>query len=106
MFLKLTPKTIGFLQALGLGAYIALIALAINFLSQYAPEQDNKILAPITFLLAFVISALISSALILGYPVILFFDGKKSEAIKIVVWSAIWLVILLGIMVFGLFWLA
>jgi len=38
--------------------------------------------------------------LILGYPILLFFDGRKAEAVKIIIWSALWLILFLGIFVF------
>ncbi len=48
----------------------------------------------VLFLLAFVISALICGSLILGYPLLLFSSGQHNEAMKIVLWSLLWLVVL------------
>jgi hypothetical protein len=108
---KFSPKTIAFLQASGLTGYIglfAVLALRMQSLGQYieASGASYPILAIILFLMAFVISVLISATIILGYPIHLFFDGRKSEALKIVFWSAAWLVVFLGIFVlFALFFL-
>ena len=44
------------------------------------------------FLLAFVISAVISGSLVLAYPAVLFFDGRRREALRVVFWSAAWLI--------------
>ncbi|OGC93180.1 MAG: hypothetical protein A2142_09275 [candidate division Zixibacteria bacterium RBG_16_48_11] len=109
---KFSPKTIAFLQASGLTGYIGLFAVFALRMQSWgraieASEASHPFWAIILFLIAFVISALVSATLILGYPIHLFFDGRKSEALKIVFWSAAWLVVYLGIFVvlFALFFL-
>ena len=89
-----SPKVIGFLQATGLGAYIAVFA-ALAFQMRTWVEANAISIHPVIgitlFLLAFVISALISGSAILAYPAMLFFNGRKEEAIRILFWSAVWL---------------
>ena len=41
------------------------------------------------FLMAFVISALITGSIALAYPAILFFDGYRKRALEIVLWTGI-----------------
>ncbi len=92
--MKRQPAVIGLIQALGLTAYVLIFASAINLLemSHWEPK-----LTPITgislFLLTFVFSALVSASLILGYPARLFFAGKGRQAVLIIAWSAVWLVV-------------
>ena len=90
-----------FFQALGLALYVGLFAVfAIRIPPWFEKNQaTHPALGIILFLLAFVISAVISGSIILGYPIFLFFEGKRKDALKIVVWSVVWLLLLLGIFV-------
>jgi len=73
-----------FFLALGEGIYISLVALAMFIVEKFfGSKPDPVIIAPIAFLLLFVISASISGALILGKPLMLYLDGKKKEAIQL-----------------------
>lgn len=93
--MKYTSKKIGFFQATGLLVYIFLIAEFFRLAPiLFGGTIFVAFVSIILFLLLFVISALISGALILGYPVVLFFEGKKIEAIKTILWSLVWLFIL------------
>lgn len=94
-FMKTSPRTIGFIQAAGLTVYVSLFAILIQQAQTWFLLHGIQ-LSPMTsivfFLLAFVISALICGSLILGYPILLFSSGKHREAMKIVLWSLLWLV--------------
>ena len=92
--MKNTPQTIGALQAIGLVLYIALIATIMTTIASNPPiENKNPLLGISLFLLMFVTSALICGTIALGYPIKLFFtDGKRSEAIHVVLWTIGWLV--------------
>lgn len=98
--MKHNPKAIAFAQAVGLTAYVALVALFMqNAQNWFGPQKESPILGPMVFLLVFVVSALISASLMLGYPAILFFKGKRKTALKIVLQSAGWLVFFLAIII-------
>lgn len=48
---------------------------------------------PVFFLVLFVVSALISALLVLGYPIILFWEKKQTvKALKLVVYTTAWLI--------------
>lgn len=47
----------------------------------------------IIFLLIFVVSALISGSIVLGYPLFLFTKGEKKMAAKIVGFTIAWLIV-------------
>jgi hypothetical protein len=102
---KLSPTVIALLEALGLTAYITLFVVVVNTAPRPEDVFDrNPILGMATFLLAFVTSALICGSIVLGYPSYLLFNGEKEKALKIVAWSAAWLVVFLVIAVaIGLF---
>lgn len=92
-----SPKRIGLMQAAGLAAYVMLFA-TLAYQVRTLVEAHTIAIHPIAgitlFLLAFVISALISGSIILAYPTSILFDGRKGEALKIVFWSATWLILL------------
>jgi uncharacterized membrane protein len=53
-------------------------------------KVDN-ILVPFVFLLLFSLSAATVGSLTLGLPVLMFFDGKKTDSIKAAIYSIGWL---------------
>jgi len=64
-------------------AVILYIVAVVNFLF-YVPKYlgvDESIFIPILMLMLFVFSAALTSALVLGRPLLWFFEGKKREAI-------------------------
>lgn len=92
--MKNNPKLIALGQAVGLLAYVLLVAFFMkNAQNWFGPDKDNPILGPVVFLLIFIISALVSASIILGYPALLFFQGQRKTALKIVLMSAGWLVL-------------
>jgi len=97
--MKFSPKILAFFQALGLAVYVGLFALlALHIAPWFENNQaTHPAIGIILFLLAFVISAIISGSIILGYPIFLFFEGRRKDALKIVVWSVVWLLLFLGI---------
>jgi hypothetical protein len=93
---KYSPQKIGFFQAIGVVLYICLFATAVQIVQNWRPSffmQSGPASGIIIFLLVFVVSATICGAMFLGYPAVLLFEGKKSEAVKTVLWSILWLVI-------------
>ncbi len=85
-----------FLCALGEVIYISLVATAMFTVGKlFGDKPDPDIIAPIAFLLLFVISAAVSGALILGKPVMLYLDGQKPDALKLFGLTLGWLVLFL-----------
>jgi hypothetical protein len=87
---KLSISFKGFLYALGVVIYIAGVATLMQNGSKLFGEQDNA-LTPIAVLLLFVVSALITSTLVLGRPIYLYFEGEKKEAVKLFFLTGTWL---------------
>ena len=79
-----------FLSSLGALAYIAFVALLMQNGEAIFGKFTN-ILGPITFLLLFVVSALVVGALILGKPFMLYLDGKKKEAVSLFLATCAWI---------------
>lgn len=83
------------LSALGVLVYIFLLSLFMNNGSKMFGEEDNKMLAPILFLLLFIFSALVTGFLILGKPIMLYLDNEKKPAVKLLFYTGVCLFILL-----------
>jgi len=73
------------IDSLGTFAYITLVASLMFFLqSSFSGQPDKKtIIVPIAMLLLFVCSAAITGFLVFGKPAMLYFDGKKREAVSL-----------------------
>src|SRR5574344_750383 len=92
----------GITHALGVLAYIVLLALFMNNANNWFGEDDRGILAPIAMLLLFILSALVTSSLVLAKPIMLYIDGKKKEAIKLLFFTGLSIFVLV-LIVFSIF---
>ncbi len=81
-------------SAVGVAAYVAVISYVMRN-GEKVFGQVNNFLGPIAFLLMFVLSATITGALVLGRPAMLFLDGQKKEAVKLFLFSAGWLLVII-----------
>lgn len=93
--MRYSPKSVGFLQAIGVSVYIGLFAF-IAFRVQHWTQTHPFLIHPIAgitlFLLAFVISAVICGSIVLIYPITLFFGGQKVDSLKVLFWNAVGLI--------------
>lgn len=97
----------GFLQALGVAAYCTLVGLFM-WNSNHIFGPMNNFLGPVLVLVLLSASALTCGLIVFYKPYKLFFAGKKSEAIEVVVSTSvflftIFLVFLLGLVLLGKF---
>lgn len=93
---KPSLEFIAFLQALGLVAYCFLVSLVMAGLNQTFHNLPMPVLGPVIVLTLFVASALISSSIVLAYPLVIFWNQKNTtRALKLVLETAAWLAILL-----------
>jgi len=66
--------------------YVAVVATVMqNAQRLFGSEKPDTVLAPIGILLLLVVSAATMGLLIFGKPVMLYLDGKKREAVAMVV---------------------
>lgn len=91
---------LGLLQALGTGLYAALVVTAVFIIGSIVEEGVDdrpltQILAPIAFLISFIVSACISGAMVLGYPIALALNRRVREAFMLVAATVGWLVLML-----------
>lgn len=63
--------------------YIAVVATMMYNARWIFGDGEDSVLAPIGFLLLFVVSAAVMAMLIFGKPVMLYVDGKKREGVML-----------------------
>lgn len=82
-----------FLQALGVVLYTS----GVSWLMLNGERLFGKMAnfwGPLMMLLLFMVSALITSLLVFGRPIYLYFEGKKKEGIQLLFWTAGWLIVI------------
>lgn len=91
----------GAAHSLGVLAYVSLVVTFMNN-AQKIFGNDNPPLTGVVALLVFILSALITGSLVLGKPIMLYLDGKKTEAVKLLFYTGVSLFILLLLAMGGL----
>jgi hypothetical protein len=91
---------LGLLQALGTALYVALVVTLITVITSLADEdfedrQLAQIVVPVAFLVFFIVSACITGAMVLGYPIVLALNQRIREAFMLVAATVGWLVLML-----------
>lgn len=82
-----------FLNAIATTGYVILVVLFLFSLQRFASKPET-IIIPMSMLLLFVCSAAITGFLVFGKPVMLYIDGKKKEAVSLLVHTIGMLVII------------
>ncbi len=81
------------INSIGTAVYIALVATLMTKGNQIF-GQATGILGGVGILLLFTLSALIVGTLVLGKPLMLYLDGNKKEAVKLLIYTIIILAVL------------
>jgi hypothetical protein len=87
----------GATHALGVLIYIFLLATFFSRASGWFGEADQKIITPVAALMLFVFSALVTGGLILGKPLMLYFDGHKKEGVKLLFFTGLGLFVFMAL---------
>ncbi|MBI4116233.1 hypothetical protein HY449_00645 [Candidatus Pacearchaeota archaeon] len=74
-----------FIDAFWTSAYVIIVALLPYFLGQSALKDVKSIIIPIAMLMLLVFSVALVGSLIFGRPVIWYVDGKKKDAVSLLV---------------------
>jgi hypothetical protein len=90
-----------FLDAIGVVAYISLIAFLLSGGEKVFQNAPNFI-APLFMLVLFVISATVTAFFVLSRPVQFFISGMRKEAFSALFFTLAWLVIVLIAIVISL----
>ncbi|MFZ2804369.1 MAG: hypothetical protein WA001_04030 [Patescibacteria group bacterium] len=73
------------LNALGTAAYIAVVATFFANAHFLGNKAEGTVLIPMAMLLLLVVSASVTGSLVLGRPVLWYLDGKKKEAVTLLI---------------------
>lgn len=79
-------------HAVLVAGYVSLVATIMTHGEQLF-KQDHSVLAPIAFLMLFVLSAAIVGALVLGRPAMMYLAGDRSGGMKFFGYTIGWLVL-------------
>ena len=79
---------LGLIQAIGVTIYCGLVGSVMQNGSKLFGQKDN-FMTPVFVLIMLSVSVLICGLLVIKKPYELFFDGKKKEAINVVVYTAV-----------------
>lgn len=91
-FGELPPNQLGFLQALGVTLYCSFVGVLFWKGNEFFGRPDQYV-GPVMFLVLFIASAMICALIVFYQPYLLFFGGKKKDAVDTVVNTAAWLFI-------------
>jgi len=86
-------------HSLGVLAYVSLVVTFMNNAEKLFGKED-KPLTGVIVLLLFILSALVTSSLVLGRPIMMYLDGEKKDAVKLLFYTAAGLFILLVLAIF------
>jgi hypothetical protein len=97
-------KTIIKYGAVHAGLTTAYVIGIASFLSHveaiFGPEESRaKILIPVVMLLAFIISAAVTSLLVFGRPIMWYLEGKKKESLSLLACTLGFLLLILIILI-------
>ena len=82
----------GLMHAVGIVVYIFLVSLLLRN-GSYLLGSNPSIFNIITMLCLLVLSATIVGTLLLGRPMMWYFNGAKAEAVRLFFYSMIWLLV-------------
>ncbi|MDO8504872.1 MAG: hypothetical protein Q7S36_03400 [Candidatus Liptonbacteria bacterium] len=83
------------LNAAGVFIYVFAVAWLMFNGSLIFGEREDNFLMPVVMLLLFVVSASITGFLVLGKPILLYLDGNKKEAFRLLFATLGWLIFFL-----------
>lgn len=89
------------IDALGTAAYVFLVSQIMSRGEEIFGNVENNHLAPMVFLLLFLFSALVTAYLVLGKPIMMYVDGLKKEAVRLLFYTgaALFIVMVIGLVI-------
>ncbi len=86
------------LNAVGVVMYTALIGWVMFNIPKISGPMET-FWGPVALLLIFVVSATIVGSLVLGKPILLYLDGEKKAALKLLLYTVIFLALIAAILI-------
>ena len=89
------------INSIGTALYVVVVSSFIYFLGNGFLGVKDTVLAPISMLMLFVFSAALTGSLVFGRPILWYIDGRKKEALYLLVYTlGILLIIILLVFFF------
>ncbi len=95
---KLKPSLIGFLQALGVVIYCALVSGFFQLGNRFFPNQSDFLIS-ILILILLVLSAAITGTIVFGYSAYLILNQKIKEALFIFCYTLLYFIGIIGVII-------
>lgn len=92
-------KKISFLNAGGTFIYISIVGFCMSNADKIFGPGPDTFVAPIFVLLLLVISAAVTGWLVVGKPFLMYLDGQKKEAVKLLGYTIAWLAVFFFVVV-------
>ena len=70
--------------------YVSAVACLMWYMGEYVGSAGN-FAGPIGFLMLFLLSATVTGGLVLGKPALLYMDGQKADALRLLIQTVLWL---------------
>ena len=86
----------GIIHSIGVFIYVSAVAF-LMFNGKKIFGQTDSFLQPVAILLLFVVSAAITGSLVLIRPINLYLNGMKKEAIKLLIYTIVFLFLITAI---------
>ncbi|MBI5654584.1 hypothetical protein HZC53_02965 [Candidatus Uhrbacteria bacterium] len=96
-----TPKLylVSLASTAGVIFYISFVAWLMTNLGGWIDVPNQKLIGPLIFLTLFVLSATVVGSLVLGYPIWLYFENKKKDAVRLFGYNVVFLFLMLVLLV-------
>lgn len=85
-----------FINAGGVLIYVSLVAWVLSHGQAVLGNKPDNFLMPVMMLLLLIISASITGFLVLGKPILMYWDGRKKEALVLLFSTLAWLAVFLA----------
>lgn len=92
----------GLFHALGVFIYVLLVVTLMTNLERIFGSIPARFWGPVAMLLLFVVSAAVVGLLIFGKPVMMYLNGSKPDAIKMLLSTLGWLVLIVALVFVGI----
>jgi|SaaInlLV_10m_DNA_2_1039722.scaffolds.fasta_scaffold127088_1 hypothetical protein len=99
---KLSSSYVGLVQALAVTLYVTLVSSFMNYMSR-ASFGQNDFLTAVMMLSLLVFSVALVGILLFGFPIYLIINKKVKQALRILGYTFLWLLLIIILVVFIVF---
>jgi hypothetical protein len=94
---KMNIYVSGLIDAVLAGGYVLFAALFMTYVPRAFGPEEGGIFGFFLFIMFFVLSASVMGTLVLGKPVMLYIDGQKKDAVKLLGITLGWMFVVMAV---------